>query len=271
MTSYTQYKDPTDTSAAFSPIIWADCPTAEIAHGGIGYDFVDDFHFGIGLVGTITTTIGVSPYTMFGGAGATVTYDGAAGGGLQLFLTDANQGVNIVSEGLSYSITAGAGKLWFEARIKTSTIVTAEQGWFVGLAGAMTQSATVPLTATSALADTNLVGWHGPELNTTAFDAAYRSDGNAAVVVNEDVGALVEGTYVKLGMIFDPTTSTTGTANQLAFFIDGVQQASAKTIPDNTGTDFPADVRMGPCIAVMGAASTDETIIMDWWRCAQLR
>lgn len=255
-----------DTNSIPSESIWADCPWALIQETGNGYTFWDDFIAG-GLTPTITTTVGVPPYTMFGSSGATVTYAGDVRGGA-IVLTEAtdNEAVNIVTESLPFQISENLGKLWFEARIKVSTITTNEQAWFVGLAGAMTQSATVPLTAAGALADINLVGFHKPEANTTAFDASYKADGVTAVEVNSDIGTLAVDTFVKLGMVFDPDDS-----NKLKFYINGVEQASTKTIPDDTGTDFPADVQLGLCVAKVMANSAEETLTMDWWRCAQLR
>ena len=80
MPTFTQYRDPTDTTSGPSPIIWADCPTLEMMHDpGRGYHFFDDFLSG-GLTPTITTTIASAPYTMFGGAtitGVTMTVNGS--------------------------------------------------------------------------------------------------------------------------------------------------------------------------------------------------
>ena len=71
-----------------------------------------------------------------------------------------------------------------------------------------------------------------------------------AVEVASDIGTLAVDTYVKLGFVFNPN------GNVLTPYINGVAQSDTKTIPDATGTDFPADT---------------ETATLDWWRCAQLR
>lgn len=85
-------------------------------------------------------------------------------------------------------------------------------------------SAAVPVTATGTIADVNFVGFHHPEANTSAFDASYKANGVTAVEVNSDIGTLVAGTYVKLGMKYDSATL------KLAFYVDGVKQASTKTL-----------------------------------------
>jgi hypothetical protein len=110
-----------------------------------------------------------------------------------------------------------------------------------------------------------MVGFHHQEANTTAFDTSYKANAVTAVEVNSDVGELEVGTYVKLGMKFDTSN------NLLTFYIDGVAQAASKTIPDATGTDFPADVLMAPVIAMTLANSAEETVTMDWWKIVQAR
>lgn len=265
-----------DTSRGPSPQIWGDCPWIEIlgqaGQGRGGICFHDDFDV-YGLATVVTTAIATvdGRYTQFGGAGATITRDLALGGGLVMSITDDNQSVTMLGNAASYQISANLGKLWFEARIKTSTITTAEQAWMVGLQDYIVPTATVPLTATGTIAATmNFVGFHKQEANTTAFDASYKANGVAAVEVNADVGTLAADTYIKLGMIFDPSTATTGTANQLAYYINGVRQTSFATIPDGTGDGFPADVRLSPIISALAATDDTETLTIDWWRVAQI-
>ena len=254
--------------AGLSPAIWDDCPLVGImCDPTIGWMVSDDFT-DVGLSGTITTAIsqaGIGRYLVFGGAGATITPDNALGGGLTLSLTDIDQAVSIVTKQNPFKITSGAGDLWFEARVKFSTITANEQAWFVGLTSIITQSATVPLTATGALANVNLVGFHKPEANTTKFDASYKADGVTAVEVNSDIGTLAVDTYVKLGMKFSTAN------NRLEFYVNGVKQANGKTIPNATGTDFPADVPMAPTFALLAATNDTETATIDWWKIAQLR
>jgi hypothetical protein len=259
--------DNPNAGTGLSPF-WADCPMSAImTDPGAGYMSSDGFE-DLGLAGTITTIIsdaGVGRYLVFGSAGATITPDAALGGGIVITEATDNESVSITTKQTPFQITSGAGSLWFEARIKTSTITTAEQAWIVGLMDATPQSAAVPITATGAIANINMVGFHHPEANTTAFDTSYKADGVTAVEVNSDVGALVAGTYVKLGMKFDTTN------NLLTFYINGVAQAASKTIPNATGTDFPADALLAPVVAMTLANSAAETITMDWWKCVQAR
>jgi hypothetical protein len=246
---------------------WENCPMTAIRNDpGVGYMMEDDF-IDLGLSGTITTIIssaGCGRYLVFGGAGATIAPDAALGGGITLSLTDDDQAVSITTKQTPFQITSGYGSLWFEARVTFSTISTNEQGWFLGLMDSTAQDATHPLTAGSALADMNLVGFHKPEANTTAFDTSYKANTVSAVEVNSDVGTLTTSDYFKLGMKFDTSN------NVLSFYINGTLQATQKTIPNATGTDFPADVTLAPVFALMAKTDDTETATMDWWKCAQL-
>jgi hypothetical protein len=281
MTNVIQYQSSSaDTARGPSPALWGDCPWLEIqgqvAQGRGGYAFFDDFLIG-GITPTITTAISMASgdvgYAAFGSSGATITYDDVAGGAIVLTEATANESVTLYTEQHPFSITANAGKFWAEARVKVGDIVTLANSFLWGLMDTTAVTAVVPLTADGVTADINYVGFMQPEGDTTTYNASYKADGGSIteVEVNGAVGALVADTYVKLGMKFDPSSAMTGTANQMRFFIDGVPLATDKTIPDNTGTDFPADIRMGPVISMaVGAGTATDTLTMDWWRYAQL-
>lgn len=246
-----------------SPRIWADCPWAQAQiDPGIGFGFWDDFLTGQ-LTPTITTIIDVNNYLMFGSANATVTYDGAVGGGIILTEATDDEAVSITTKQLPYQLTSLGGDFWFEAKIKSSTITANKQAWCVGLMDSTPQTATIPLTATGAIGDINFVGFHHPEANTTLFDASYKANTVTLVEVNADAGTLAADTYIKLGMKVK--------AGVLSFFVDGVQLGSTKTLPNANGTDFPADVTLAPVLAQVLAASNSATLTMDWWRGFQRR
>lgn len=248
--------------------IWHDCPVMDIiSDPGIGYGFTDDFTQWATPALTWTSVIERAGWHVFGGATGTFLPDEALGGGLAI-LTSASNEASVITKTPCYNITSLGGALWFEARVKTSTITASELGLFVGLMDTTTVTATIPLGATSTLGSINLVGFHKPETNTTAFDTSYRADGVTAVEVNSDVGTLVVDTYIKLGMKFTPSDAGAAT---LRFYIDNVEQATKKTIPNATGTDFPSDVNMGPVLAVQGVIADDESMTVDWVRCYQLR
>lgn len=254
----TMYKDEGPDAALPSQVIWADCPLLEMMADGRGAYFIEDFVSGGGADATS------GPFGTFLDSGATLTYANEVNGALVLTEASDDDAASIFGAP-AFQITKNGGKFWFEARIKTSNVTAAKQAFFVGLIDSTAVSNTSPLAADGTLASVNCVGFHGEEGNTTAFDTSYRANGVTAVVVNENVGTLAADTYVKLGMRFDPFDAT------LRFYIDGVEQASSKVIPDATGTDFPADVAMRWFIGHHLAASETETLTIDWVRVAQLR
>ncbi len=247
-----------------SPNIWGDCPLESIRNGRIsGIIFEDDFVKGF-ITPTITTLINVDGYSCFGSAGATITWDDASGGAIVLTEATDNEAISISTEQHPFWLNSSKGDLWFEARLKTSTITTLQQAFVLGLMDTTAQTAVVPITATGAIADLNFVGFHKPEANTTAFDASYKANGVTAVEVNSDIGTLVADTYVKLGMKYKARDK------KLAFYVNNAKQTTTKTLGAAAGTDFPDDIGLAPVLAQVLGASASNTLTMDWWRCVQL-
>ena len=259
MANYVEYKDATDTSASPSPALWGDCPVNEIVGTGNGVLQFEDFLGGVlasattGTLGTFldaSCTIGAA--NEVNGA-VTVTHDGT--------IDDSNS----IFGAPAFQISQTSGDLWFEARVKYSTVAADDYGFFVGLMDSTACAVEVPLTGASALADVNLVGFHKPEENSTAFDTSYKANSVTAVEVNSNVGALVADTYVKLGMRFDASD------NSLSFYIDGAKQAATKTIPSAAGTDFPNDVALKFMATQLAEDGVAYTFTCDWIRIAQMR
>jgi hypothetical protein len=126
-------------------------------------------------------------------------------------------------------------------------------------------TATVPITAAGAIADVNIVGFHRLEGDGDQFDTIYKADGVTQVTVQADAAVIVADTWVKLGMVFDPSN------NSLSFYRNGVKLSTTYTVVAAAGTDFPNDVRLGFVIAVLNAtASTPGSSEIDWVRIAQL-
>ena len=243
---------------------WAGSRVNEIISGD--FDGIRTFHdFASGGKITVPTTeaalvgLGVNG---FGSSGSTISYDQVKNGGGALILaeTTASEGVILRDAVAPFQISSGVGSLWFEARVKPLLIATTEMAFVAGLMDTTAASATVPLTmSTGAIADVNFVGFHKPVANTTALDTSYKADGVTAVEVNSDVGTLAAATWIKLGMKFDTVS------NVLSFYINGVKQASTKTIPNAKGTDFPADVALGWVIGMcVGAGASDNELHVDW-------
>jgi hypothetical protein len=248
----------------FSPGLWGGCPWSGIKNGLIdGIAFEDDFDGGPVVAAAAQAAYGrYYGFADTGGSGA----DAAAQFGALTFSSDGdNEGASIAGMVACLNITKGAGDLWFEARLKTSTIADTKHGIFVGLLGSATLGATVPIAADGTLSDDNKVGFWRLEGDGDKMDTYYKADSVTAVAVKSDAVTLVADTYKHVGMHFNRET------NKLYFYDDGVVLADSKTIPDATGTDFPADAIMRPVFAVLNATgSSPGSSTIDWWAYAQL-
>lgn len=261
-----------------SPALWGDCDWVSMREDPTrGVTEFQDFITG-GLITAPTThaaLVGL-PISGFSSSASQISYDNAvyttstnAAGVISLAETTTRESTSIRSDVTPFRLSANFGKLWFEARIKISTVATNEMSFFVGLFEDETLTVDVPVIAAGAdthlVADKNMVGFKKPVADTTTFDAMYRADGQSAVVVHDGLGTLAADTWIKLGFKFDPAD-----ANKLYYYVDNERQSTAVTVPDNTGTTFPADVALGWVIGMsVGTAASDNTLKCDWIRIAQ--
>ena len=260
-----------DTSRGLSPSIWADCPISEIRNGyanGIILD--DDFisNAGITAVTSDASLVGL-PYYGFNSSGGTHTNPDVTGGELALTEATANEGNFIRSIVQPFQISSQLGDLWFEARVKVSSITNL--GMIVGLWDNTACTVNIPLSAADPpiMATTgNFVGFRMPEGagvvigSYDADDAGQTTD--AEVVVNSACGTMVADTYAKLGMRFSRRTGL------LSYYFNGVPCVNTKAVPNATGTDFPADVRLGLIFGQKLVATAAGVSTIDRWTCAQL-
>ncbi len=265
----TQYKGSqglglADTSRGPSQSIWSDCPVLEIVNGVTdGIHLFDDFISGPRVAAGAEAATGL--YRGFASTGGLVADGGEFGGTLDLSSDGDDEGASFRTSCSPFQIARSQGKLWFEARVKTSTITDTKHGIFVGLMADNALTATVPITAAGAIADVNIVGFHRLEGDGDQFDTIYKADGVTQVTVQADAAVIVADTWVKLGMVFDPSN------NSLSFYRNGVKLSTTYTVVAAAGTDFPNDVRLGFVIAVLNAtASTPGSSEIDWVRIAQL-
>lgn len=262
------------TSSGLSGNVWKDCPSSDELKMGIrqGVEVYDHFQYS-GLVTSPTTEaalIGL-PLSGFGSAGSTITFADTAGGVLVLTEATDNEGNGLKSKSHSFQISSLLGKLWFEARVKVSLITVNLINMCVGLMDNSAMTVNVPMsTANPPILDgCNFVGFFLKEADTGAITTSYIADTVTPVTVQTGVATLVADTYIKFGMVFDPNYRGTGVAS-LAFFVNGVEQSTRKTIPNNTGTDFPADVRLAPFFGQRLGGSQSTLSSIDWWRCVQI-
>lgn len=272
MSNSVQYQGRTaDTSRGLSPGVWADCPLEDIRHGnrdGIIVD--DDFLVRSGDITAVTTDaqlVGL-PYFGFNSAGGTHTQPDVTGGELALTEATLNEANFIRSIVCPFQISSQLGDLWFEARVKVSSITNL--GMIVGLWDNVACTVDIPLSDADPpimAATGNFVGFRMPE-GAGKVDTIYKADGIAVVAgqtVNTAATTLVASTYVKLGMRFERSPSPI-----LKWYVNGTPCANTKAIPNATGSDFPADVRFGLLFGQKLVATAAGVSTIDRWTCAQL-
>lgn len=260
-----------DTDRSYSPHIWSDCPLEDILSGRIaGVVYEDDF---VSFPKTPATTEGnFGQYAQFSSSGGTITAGTGQGGEMVLGEATDNEGVSFRTLSTPFKISRASKKLWFEARLKRSTIADTTAGIFVGLMEDAALTATVPITAAGALADQNLVGFLFPEGDGDQAQAVYKANGVTAVTVEDDClnTAMVADTYTKVGMVFEPKPDLySGTKFVLTYLQNG-RILCTKTIPSTDGDDFPNDVGLGFVMAILLAASSAFTATIDKVRVVQL-
>lgn len=269
-----------NTDNAPSRQIWFDFPKDGIDEGldEQGIFFKDEF---TSFPKTVATTEGnYGQYSQFAGATGAITAD-TASGSLVFTSTASGDAVSIRTHSTPFRIDRSLGKLWFEARVQASTITDGLQQMFVGLMADIAQTAAIPIASTTALANTNIVGFFQQGTGTgygAAMDTIYKASGVTAVTVQAKAVTLAAGTWTKLGMVFqpyidpliqDPALTNAGKYN-LSFYQDGVRLGTVKNIPVAQGTDFPNSVYMGPVFTFQSRSSTPGNILLDWWRVGQV-
>jgi hypothetical protein len=268
-----------DTSRDPSPAIWARMPVASVRAGAVSGVFLrDDFGSFNKTAATTEGNWGAElNYAQFGSATGTITAGTGTGGEAIFGATADNEGISIRTLSTPFKISRTNLRFAFECRIKTSLITDTKHDIFVGLLQDVALTATVPITAAGAIADTNLVGFFRPETARSVagtggaiMNTVYKADGVTAVNVQTDAVTLVADTYQKLGMLYEPSGDAAGTFT-LAFYANGVRLSTIKQIPSAAGTDFPNDLGLGLCFAVLDATgSTPGTSTIDWWQACQL-
>lgn len=274
MPRYTQYRagslagSSADTSRGPSANIWFDYDP-EMHESGSGPSAVclwDDFIMGDETVVTSGSVLpGLGRYEVFKSPAATITYENGLGGHLKLLDTTDTDTSTIAAIATNYQVTQDGGAFWFEVRMKMSSVATNENSWFIGMLDAVALAEAVPVDADGTMTDNDFFGFHQGEAATTTFDSVYRSGAGTLATENDEIGALAADTFVKLGMKYDPRDY------KLSYYVDGVIQATKTTVPDDTGTTFPADEIVRPVIQCKGGPAGSATFMtVDWWKVAQI-
>lgn len=268
-----------DTARDWSGNIWTDCPWDEVRSGvRDGVWFEDDFQ-DYTLPGTQTTQVAQGRYKAYCATAGQWAVDnmphsttaGVAGGIISGLCDTDGDAMSIGTEACPFLLTTTQqGKIWFEARIATTSILTNMGQLFCGLGEnhVTTFSSTVPLgnadATSSAIA---MIGFNRLEdglgvLNTSYADhSATWTDVQAAAN-----STLAANTWIKLGMKINFKDLT----RCVRFYVNNVECSSAITKAILLATTFMDVSGVGPLLAFYAdSAGTADYVYIDRWRACQ--
>lgn len=269
-------KGTVDQNRTRSPNIWKDCPWDQIENGEVdGVTFKDDFADFV-IPGTQTTAIWKGRYAVYAGSGSwaadamphSATPLGT--GGIISALPGDNASVVIGTQSCPFSLlTTQLGKLWFEARIATTSILTNAGQLFCGLGetAVTTYSATIPLGNANATSNAlAMIGFNRLEDGLGVLNTSYADHATSWTDVQASANTtLAANTWIKLGMTFDPKDS----ARCVRFFVDNIECTTAITKAVLLATTNLDAVGLGPLLAFYGDSEGSDYVYADWWRVAQ--
>ena len=223
--------------------LWGQAPNDQIDAGALdqGFGFKTDF-----LSFTDTHS-----WLLTNATSGTAAMDTAEKGGAVLLDAGAvtlNQGVQVQMGGAVAAasfIASADSKIYYEARVKISTIGSTTGQIFVGLSEVL-----ATLFASAANTSTNHIGYE--IFNTTAMGIHSEKAGTRASTAAAHT--VVDGEWVKLGFVVDGLTKITP-------FVDGVAKtAITSAIPI---------VEMTPSFVCKAGATTRPVLSIDWVACYQ--
>ena len=267
-----------DTSRAYSPNIWGDCPIMSILEGTVDGTIVDDDFLDFPLIGTQTTQIAHGRYKVFATGGGTVAGVSAVnsveiGKGILDFGVDTdNDSASLAQSYPSFMLKSTSGKLWFEARVAYTPILTNGIGWFLGLAETelWTLATGVPFNGGDAITNSAAaIGFRKEEDGLGVIDTVYSDRATSFTNIgNEATSVAAAYEFIKLGMTFDPTAPAT---ERIKFYANNLVLAtklSASALTALANLDANA---LGLLFAVVAdSAGTSGHAYLDRWRCVQL-
>ncbi len=275
MVSYTQYKDPTDTTRTPSPAIWGNCPTLEMLHDpAAGHHMFDDFlSWELNAAGEIA----YGNYKISLDTGVTLAPDDDTDFGRieSIAMNTADDGLVLI-----YGFDAGwarfgpgaSDEVWFEARFSTDTITDDECAMYLGFLEMTvnpTANTTLVNTSNIVLTTADAVGFLIDTVTDSGggliLEAIYQEgDQTNKVDVGDAITTLVAGTLYKVGLHYQGGSGDNG-AGKLEYFVNG---AVVQTVHVSDALDFPDVNHMGLVWALKNRDGGSNVLKLDWWRAA---
>jgi len=269
-----------DQNRTKSNAIWYDCPELRIENQEIsGAFFKDDFTDFL-LPATQTTEINLGRYKVYCATAGVWQTDAMphsatplGTGGIISGLCDTDgDAMAIGTQACPFSLlTTQSGKLWFEARVAKTSILTNMGQFFCGLgeSAVTTYSATVPLGNADATSNAlAMIGFNRLEDGLGVLNTSYADHATSWTDIQAAANStLAANTWIKLGMRFDPKGDP---LRCVTFFVDGVECTGAMTKAALLALTHLDAKGLGPLLAFYAdSAGTADYTYIDWWRCYQ--
>lgn len=260
-----------------SPALWQNWPAKLLASPGLGIFIFDDFE----NVPAMTTGANTGRYAFYQDTGVTlkgiptVNFGTKNDSGvLEVAGNDADNDEGSITTGgnsgafAMISDTAGdKRKVIFECRIKKASIADNAAAFFVGLAEENLAAADTLIDDTGEVASKDLIGFQVLHADGELVNSIYRKAAQAKQTVKASVATMVADTYMRLGFIYQPNAVA---AEQIAFFVDGIEQPDYVTGTNIAAATFPDAEELAMLWATKVGAAAESKLQLDWWACAQL-
>ena len=262
-----------------SPAIWGDCPMEELRRGYIPGTFFEDDLTDFVLPATQTTQVTQGRYKAYCATAGAWTVDfmphsttaGVAGGIISGLCDTDGDAMSIGTEAAPFLLTTTQqGKIWFEARIATTSILTDMGQIFCGLGEnhVTTFSGSIPLGNADATSNAlAMIGFNRLEDGLGVLNTSYADHATAWTDIGTAANStLAANTFIKLGMKINFGDSS----RCVRFYVDNVECASAMTKAALLATTFLDVSCLGPLLAFYAdSAGTADYLYLDWWKCFQ--
>ena len=274
-----------------SPALWSSCPRNDIMNGWAeGYRDGDDFKNGMGAEDDADDTplgLGYDRYidtsntirvtaateTNYFGSVALIT-DGTDNDAPVLHRVVPLNAAGVVTAPYVISDTAGSAfPLWFEARLKKSSVTDNQCAFAIGLASGIldTRAADNGLLTdnTGDIVDSiSFIGFRCLHDNGEELDFVYQDGAQTAPVETiANIASLTADTWFKVGFYFEPRGDS---SQRITIFYNGMPQSTFVTATNIAASTFPDGDMMGFVVGSKNGEATATTLTLDYWECVQL-
>ena len=156
----------------------------------------------------------------------------------------------------------------FEARVRVNQVGDNSAAIFVGLAEEGLAAADTKVDDTGVMADKDFIGFNTIQADGDALAFNYKKEGQTQQSVALDSAALTAGTWVKLGMVYDPRQPS---SRRIAIYVDGVKQSTHITGDNIAAATFPDGEELAFLIGLKNGGAVAASLDCDWWCFAQER